>query len=69
MGIYSKLRDEWDTMNGSYLGKSYAGITEIFQMMEVPRDDWRTMYDIIGIIDKYRSKVLNEKIKRNKPLK
>ena len=65
LGIYSKLRDEWDTMNGVYMGKSYAGVTEIFEMMEVPREDWRTMYELIGIIDKHRSKV----IKDNKPKK
>ena len=60
LGIYSKLRDEWDTMNGSYLGKNYSGITEIFSMMEVPREDWRAMYELIGIIDKHRSKVIRD---------
>jgi hypothetical protein len=64
LGIYSKLRDEWDTMNGGYLGKNYAGITEIFQMMEVPKDNWKTMYDLIGTIDKHRSTMLNRKVKK-----
>lgn len=53
-------------MNGVYLGKNYAGITEIFNMMEVPSVDWRTMYDIIGMFDKYRGKVINDKIKIKK---
>jgi hypothetical protein len=47
-------------MNGVYLGKNYSGITEIFRMLEVPREDWRTMFDLIGIIDKYRGKVIKE---------
>lgn len=64
MGIYSKLRDEWDTMNGTYLGKSYSGITEIFEMLDLPREDWRMVYDLIGLIDKYRGKIINEKQSR-----
>lgn len=55
MQIYFKLRDEWDTMNGNYLGKNYAGILDIFTILEVPVEDRKTMYDLIGIIDKHRS--------------
>jgi hypothetical protein len=65
LGIYSKLRDEWDGMNGIYLGKSYIGLTDIFEMLEVPKEDWRTIYDLIGIIDKHRSKI----IRKNRPSK
>ena len=63
LNIYSKLKDEWDTMNGNYLGKSYSGIIEIFNIMEVPIEDRRIMFDLIGSIDKYRA----EAIKKNKP--
>jgi hypothetical protein len=56
MGIYVKLRDEWDTMNGNYLGKNYAGILDIFSILEVPAEDTKTMFDLIGIIDRHRSK-------------
>jgi hypothetical protein len=65
INIYSKLKDEWDTMNGNYLGKNYAGIIDIFEIMEVPQEDRRTMFDLIGSIDKYRS----EAIQRAKPKK
>jgi hypothetical protein len=51
-------------MNGVYVGKNYAGLTEIFTMLEVPKEDWRTLYDIIGLIDKYRGKVINDKVKK-----
>ncbi len=60
LGIYNKLRDEWDTMNGGYLGKNYAGITDIFEMLEIPKEDRRTMYDLIGIIDKHRAQVIKD---------
>ena len=56
MGIYVKLRDEWDMVNGVYLGKNYAGILDIFSILEVPAEDTKTMFDLIGIIDRHRSK-------------
>jgi hypothetical protein len=58
LGIYQKLKDEWDTMNGVYLGKSYAGILDIFTILEVPVEDHKTLYNLIGIIDTHRSKAL-----------
>lgn len=63
MNIYYKLRDEWDTMNGVYMGKSYAGILDIFTILEVPVEDHKTIFDLIGLIDHYRSKAISD----NKP--
>ena len=61
--IYSKLKDEWDTMNGEYLGKSYSGIYDIFEILEVPKEDRKVIFNLIGIIDRHRS----EAIAANKP--
>ena len=58
LGIYQKLRDEWDTMNGNYMGKNYGGILDIFTILEVPVEDHKTMFNLIGIIDTYRSKAI-----------
>ena len=55
LSIYSKLRDEWDTMNGNYMGKSYAGINDIFDILEVPQEDRKTLFNLLGIIDGIRS--------------
>jgi hypothetical protein len=63
LSIYSKLRDEWDTINGNYLGKSYAGILDIFTILEVPVEDRRQVFDLINLIDTYRSKAISA----NKP--
>jgi hypothetical protein len=69
LGIYSKLKDEWDMMNGVYLGKSYAGILDIFEILEVPKEDRRTVFDLISSIDKIRSKIIEAKRPKrsNKP--
>lgn len=58
LGIYSKLRDEWDTMNGVYLGKNYVGLVDILELLDVPVEDRRTQFELIGIIDKHRSKAI-----------
>ena len=65
LSIYSKLKDEWDTMNGNYMGKSYAGIVDIFTILEVPREDWKMTFDLIGMIDVHRKKAISD----NKPSK
>ncbi len=66
LGIYSKLRDEWDGMSGTYLGKSYSGILDIFTILEVPEEDRKTMFSLIGIIDTHRSKALADTKNRAK---
>ena len=58
LSMYHKLRDEWDSMAGVYLGKSYAGILDIFEIQGVPVEDRKTLYDLIGIIDTHRSKAI-----------
>ncbi len=63
LDIYHKLKDEWDTMNGNYLGKSYAGISDIFDILDVPKEDRKTLFNLIGLIDKHRS----DAIAANKP--
>ena len=65
LNIYSKLKDEWDTMNGNYLGKSYVGLIDILNLMEVPKEDRRTVFDLIAIIDKCRSKAIAAKRPKN----
>lgn len=58
LGIYQKLRDEWDSMNGVYLGKNYVGLVDILSLLEVPVEDRRTQFELIGIIDRHRSKAI-----------
>lgn len=59
--LYQKLKDDWDTMNGNYLGKQFTGIQEIFSIFEVLDEDRKTMFNLLNIIDTHRSKVLAEK--------
>lgn len=58
LDIYFKLSDEWDTMNGNYMGKNYSGIKDIFDILGVPVEDRKTMFNLIGMIDKHRAESL-----------
>lgn len=57
--VYNMLQDNYDTMNGIYLGKSMAGISDIFNMMGV--EDPKSCFFIIGVIDRVRSEIINTK--------
>jgi hypothetical protein len=60
IGVYYKMRDEWDTMNGVYLGKSFAGFTDILNILDVPLEDRKYLLEWITIMDAARSKAFNE---------
>jgi hypothetical protein len=61
LGIYGKLRDEWDYMNGTYLGKNYVGFLDILELLDVPKEYRRSMFDLVGTIDDHRIKAKKAK--------
>jgi len=67
MGIYYRLRDEWDTMNGIYTGKSFVGLSDILDILEVEHKDRKYVLEWISTIDSIRSKILNKKETVTKP--
>lgn len=58
IGLYYKLRDDWDTMNGVYMGKSYVGLRDILDIMEIPFEDRKYVLEWVSIMDAARSKML-----------
>lgn len=69
LNIYSKLKDEWDTMGGNYLGKSFNGISDILTIYEIEQNERKSVLEIILLIDNCRSKAIEAKKpkKPNKP--
>lgn len=67
IGIYYKLRDEWDGMNGVYMGKSFAGFADILNIMEYPEEDRKYLLDWIAIMDATRSKMYKDMKPKDKP--
>lgn len=62
--IYPKLRDDWDSMSGEYLGKNFSGISDLFEILEVPKDEKKDLYELLLLIDKYRAESIAERKKQ-----
>lgn len=58
INVYYKLRDEWDTMNGVYMGKSYTGLIDILDIVEIPKEDRKYTLEWISVMDAARSKTI-----------
>lgn len=65
-GVYRMLRDEWDTMNGNYLGKTLIGIKDLLDASEVESQDQKFIIMLVRMIDEVRSYEINKK-KAEKP--
>ena len=64
---YKMLRDEWDTMSGTYLGKSLIGIKDILEATEIDVSEHKLVIMLIRIIDNVRSEEINNKKKMQEP--
>lgn len=67
--VYRMLRDEWDTMSGTYLGKTLIGITEVMDATEVEPEDRRLIITLVRMIDSVRQEQINTKKASEKPAK
>ena len=65
--VYRMLRDEWDTMGGSYLGKSLIGIKDLLEATEIEPEDQKFIVVLVRMIDQVRSDEINNKLKSEKP--
>jgi hypothetical protein len=64
---YRMLRDEWDTMNGTYLGKSLIGVKDVLEATEIEPSEQKFIVMLIRMIDGVRSDEINNKKKTEKP--
>jgi len=54
LSIYKVLRDEWEYMNGNYLGKNLNGIFDLFDVYDLDPKDKKYYLELIHIIDSVR---------------
>jgi len=66
---YRMLRDEWDSMNGIYLGKSLIGIQEVMEATEIDLEDRKFITMLVRTIDSVRIQEINNKQKTEKTAK
>jgi hypothetical protein len=66
--IYSMLSDIWEGMSGTYLGKDYSLLFDLFELYSIDTKEEKLLStDFIKHIDSVRSKLLSEKQKATKP--
>lgn len=65
--IYNNLQDCWDYMGGNYIGKNLNGFKGILEILEVPKEDHRSLYELILEIDKIRSNIIQQLKESKKP--
>jgi hypothetical protein len=58
LDIYFRLRDEWDSMNGFYMGKSFSGLTDVLDIYGIEKSEKAFVLDWILIMDKVRAKCI-----------
>lgn len=63
--IYYKLKDDWDTMNGNYMGKDFSSLKDILDIYKVDLEDRRYLLEWFSTMDAVRQKI----IKAQKPKK
>ena len=56
--IYKALRDDWDYMNGNYIGKNLNGIFDLFSVYQVDPKDYKFYLELLHLIDKVRSEII-----------
>lgn len=66
--IYGMLSDIWEGMSGSYLGKDYSLLFDLYDLYGIDtRSEKLLVTDFIKQIDSVRASILHEKQKASKP--
>ena len=65
--IYQLLRDIWEPMSGSYLGKDTSSIFDFFGLYDIEKAEQRIILTLIKIIDSERSKLVEQNQKNKEP--
>ena len=65
--LYYSLKDMWDSMGGNYLGKDTSNLFNYFDLYETEKPDRLFILSLIQTMDYTRSKMINDKIRTNKP--
>jgi hypothetical protein len=62
--IYYLLRDVWEGMSGTYMGKDFSTIFDFFRLYSIESQDQLLMLGFIRQIDSIRSEIFHEKQKQ-----
>jgi hypothetical protein len=63
LSIYNDLRDDWDYMNGNYIGKSLLNLFQVFRLYDIPKVEYILVYKLIMLVDSQRRALIQGKSK------
>lgn len=64
--IYEYLQDIWEGMGGTYMGKNISSIGNIFDILDIDKEDRSLMLELVVLIDSARSKQISSSKPKNK---
>ena len=64
--MYYQLRDNWDSMGGSYLGKDTSTLFNFFDLYDTEKADRLFIISLVQHMDYIRGKMINDKIRSTK---
>lgn len=64
--IYSYFPESWEGMSGSYLGKNWSGINDIFNIYEFSNQQKKILLSLLKTIDQTVAEDIAQKMKRTK---
>lgn len=64
--LYYQLKDNWDSMGGSYLGKDTSSLFNFFDLYNTEKPDQLFILSLIQHMDYIRSKMISDKLKTTK---
>lgn len=64
--VYNYLQDNWDYMNGNYIGKNLVGFKDILEISGIEPDYHRSIYEIVITVDRIRQKLISTKQQQTK---
>jgi hypothetical protein len=67
INIYQLLRDIWEPMSGSYLGKDTSNIFDFFDLYDIEKEERRVIITLIKTLDTERNKLIQQSQKANSP--
>ena len=66
--IHNSLQDNWDTMNGNYLGKDLSIFMTVFRdIMCLPIEDIKVYFDLVLHIDSVKRKLVSDSKPKDTP--
>jgi len=64
--LLNSLPDNWEGMNGTWLGKDYSGLGTIMEIYEI--SDRKTVFELLKVAESEMSKYYSDKAKQRESL-